>query len=165
MSEEAISPLTALILSIYGDNRNNISSNRIVWIGDRMPGRRGRGSSTKKSTSRQSDRQDEREEVKFENVGEPIQVDKPSGNNFIDISRTQSVGKESGKVTADWFQVKPGFYGRDDKPAYPKKNTEYFKMPTFPPSMLADIVLAMESLLDEEEFEEYQKVLEEAEKD
>jgi len=125
-----------------------------------MPGRRGSKSKGKGSSdkgSRQKDRDDEK--VNFETVGEPVLVDRPGSDNFVQVQRTEVIGQDSGKVKTEFVQVKPGFYNDDDKPCYNKKCKECGKAPgvTFAPTMSGEVIMALEGTMTEEEFEEFEK--------
>jgi hypothetical protein len=123
---------------------------------------RGRGKSKENESkggdgSRQKDRDDE--PVVFEN-GDPVYVQKDA-NNFVSIDRTVVVGKNSGETKNEFVRIQQGFYGGDgkDKPFYPRK--ENMKWPSVQPSLVADLIFALEEVLTDDEYDDYEKRREE----
>ena len=115
--------------------------------------RRGSKSKSKGSSnkgSRQKDRDDE--EVEFVSMGEPVFIDRPGSNNFIQIERKQTVGKKSGNVKGEFVQLQPGFYNDDDEPRFQKG----VKGVTWNPAMTGEIMEALEDTMTEEEFEAWE---------
>lgn len=122
-----------------------------------MP-RRGKGkskSSSPKKGSRQKDRDDE--PVNFEVVVEPVYIDRPGSNNFIQVQRKQTVGKNSGDVKGEFVQVQPGFYNDDDQPCFQKG----VKGVTWNPLMTGEMITAIEDTMTEEEMDAWEETLEE----
>ena len=123
-----------------------------------MAGRRqskGKDKGSSNKGSRQKDRDDE--EVEFITVGDPVFIDKPGSNNFIQIQRKQTVGKKSGTVKGEFVQQQPGFYNDDDEPRFQKG----VKGVTWNPTMTGEILEAIEGTMSDEEFEEWDSSREE----
>ena len=127
-----------------------------------MPRQRGNKSSNGGDTTRQKDRKEE--PVDFENE-EPVYVNKGDGSNFISMACTKVIGKESGKLKSEFIKIQAGFYGGDnkDKPFYPKR--ENMKWPTVQPGNIPDLIFGLEDLMTDEEYEAYEKLREENEKE
>jgi len=105
--------------------------------------------------SRQKDRKPEK--VDFEDVAEPVVIDREGSNNFIQISRTEAVGRKSGNVISEFLYIKPGFYNDDDEECFNRKCEECERAPgvTFSPAMLGEVVDGLMDMATEDEAEEY----------
>jgi hypothetical protein len=127
-----------------------------------MARNRGQSSGGETDTSRQKDRKEE--PVKYED-DEPLYVNKGDGSNFISMVRTKVIGQTSGDLKAEFVKIQAGFYGGDnkDKPFYPRK--ENMKWPTVQPGNLPDLIFGLEDLMTDEEYEAYEKLREENEKE
>ena len=80
-------------------------------------------------------------------------MDLPDSNNFVEISRKEVVGKDSGEVQREFTQIQRGYYYENDKgdtlPRFAKGGA------TWPPSVTNDIITALADTFTDEEAKEY----------
>lgn len=114
-----------------------------------------KGSKSKGKGSRQKDRRQEK--CDFEQVCDPVVIDREGSNNFVQISRTEAVGRKSGNVISEFLYIKPGFYNDDGEECFNRKCEECERAPgvTFSPDMLGEIVDGLMGTATEDEAEEY----------